>query len=226
LSPIPGNDYFRVNGNAFAPSFSAGVLWQPLEPLSFGVVYRGATTMDFDGHTEITSVTPALSLREDARAQFKFPQRMTTGLSWRPATNWNVEFDADWTDWSSFGSVPIHQMTPVPPFVLDWQPSWSFAWGVTRKFGDDWHARGGYLYGQNSVPDAHFTPFVPDTDRHVWSVGIGRETGKWTWDVGYQLTWGTPRTVSGSAFSPAGQTADGRYQIWLHALSVSVGRKF
>jgi long-chain fatty acid transport protein len=114
----------------------------------------------------------------------------------------------------------------VPPLILNWQSSWYFAWGVTRKFGDGWHASAGYIFSENSVPDAHFTPLVPDTDRHAWSIGIGRETAKWTWDVAYQLTWGSPRTVNGSALSPAGQSADGRYEWWSHALSVSVGRKF
>ena len=46
------------------------------------------------------------------------------------------------------------------------------------------------------------------------------------WDVAYQLTRGTSRTVSGSAVTSAGQSADGRYGWWSNALSVSVGRKF
>jgi long-chain fatty acid transport protein len=226
LSPLAGNDSFQFKGDAFAPGFTAGILWQPLEKHSFGVTYRSATTMDFDGHTDTASVTPAFSLRQDARVKFEFPQSVTLGWSFRPTINWNFEFDANWTDWSSFGAVPIRQATPVPPLILNWQSSWYFAWGVTRKFGDGWHASAGYIFSENSVPDAHFTPLVPDTDRHAWSIGIGRETAKWTWDVAYQLTWGSPRTVNGSALSPAGQSADGRYEWWSHALSVSVGRKF
>lgn len=226
LSPFANNDSFRFKGEAFAPGFGVGVLWQPLEKHSFGVVYRSATTMDFDGHTDTESVTPAFSLRQDARAKFEFPQHLTVGWSFRPTTNWNFEFNADWTDWSSFGSVPIRQATPVPPLVLNWESSWFFAWGVTRKFGDGWRASAGYIFSENSVPDKSFNPLVPDTERHAWSVGIGRETKKWTWDVAYQLAWGTPRTVTGSAVTPAGQSADGRYEWWSHALSVSVGRKF
>ncbi len=226
LSPVPDNDSFKFKGDAFAPGFSAGILWQPLEQHSFGLVYRSATTMDFDGHTDTQSVTPAFSLRQDAHAKFEFPQRVTLGWSFRPTPDWNFEFDADWTDWSSFDTVPIRQTKPVPPLVLQWQSSWFFAWGVTRKFGDGWRASAGYIYSMNSAPDAHYTPLVPDTDRHAWSVGIGRETAKWTWDVAYQLTWGTPRTVSGSAVNAAGQSADGRYETIANALSVSVGRKF
>ena len=223
FAALPGcvlGDAIRMNDQA------AGFLWQPLEQHSFGIVYRSGTTMDFDGHTDTESVTPSFSMRQAARAKFEFPQQVTLGWSWRPATNWNFEFDANWTDWSSFGTMPIRQATPVPPLVLNWESSWYFAWGVTRKFGEGWHASAGYIFSENSVPEKSFNPLVPDTERHAWSVGLGRETSKWTWDVAYQLTWGTPRTVSGSAPSLVGQSADGRYEWWNNALSVSVGRKF
>ena len=70
LSPFAGNDQFHFKGDAFAPGVGAGLRWQPLEQHSFGVVYRSATTMDFSGHTDSSSVTPAFSLRQDAKAKF------------------------------------------------------------------------------------------------------------------------------------------------------------
>ena len=51
LSPFAGNDSFTLKGDAFAPGLGVGVLWQPLEEHSFGVVYRSATTME-DGRYE------------------------------------------------------------------------------------------------------------------------------------------------------------------------------
>ena len=67
---------------------------------------------------------------------------------------------------------------------------------------------------------------MPDTGRHAWSIGLGRKAVKWSWDVAFQLTRGLPRTVNGSAVTAAGQSADGRYDWWSHALALSVGRKF
>ena len=183
LSPFAGNDYFRFKGDAFSPGFSAGVRWQPLEQHAFGVTYRSATKMDYSGHTDTTSVAPAFALRQDARAEFEFPQSVTLGWSWRPAPEWNVEFNANWTDWSTFDSVPIRQATPVPALTLNWRSSRYFAWGVTRKFEGGWRASAGYIFSENSVPDGNFTPLVPDTDRHAGSIGLGRDTGRWSWDL-------------------------------------------
>jgi long-chain fatty acid transport protein len=222
LSQIAGNDYFRFKGDAFAPGFTVGLRWQPLEQHAFGVTYRSATKMDYSGHTDTVSLASGLSLRQDAKAEFEFPQSVTLGWSWRPTPEWNVEFNANWTDWSSFDTVSIRQTSSTVPLTLNWRSSWYFAWGVTRKFEGGWRASAGYIYSQNSVPDGNFTPLVPDTDRHAGSIGIGRDMGKWSWDVAYQLTRGTERTVNGSA----SVVADGRYDWWSHALAVSVGLKF
>ena len=226
LSPFAGNDSFRFKGDAFAPGFTVGTRWQPLEQLAFGIVYRSSTTLKYSGHTDTESILPPLSLRQNATTEFEFPQRVTFGLSWRPTTNWNAEFDADWTDWSSFGTVAIHQTAPVPPLVLDWRPSWFFSWGLTRQFAHGWHASAGYIFSENSVPDGHFNPLVPDTDRHAFSVGVGQTKGCWSWDISYQFTCGVPRTVDGSTLSPVGQSADGKYEFTAHALTASVGYRF
>lgn len=226
LSPFVANDFFRFKGDDFAAGFSVGLRWQPVEKHAFGVTYRSATTVDYSGHTDTVSFASGLALRQDAKAEFEFPQRVTFGWSYRPAPLWNFEVNADWTDWSSFSSVPIRQAVTVPAIQLNWHSSWYFAGGVTRKFGDGWHGSAGYIYSLNSTPDANYTPLVPDTNRHVFSIGLGRETAKWTWDVAYQLTRGTSRTVSGSAVTAAGQSADGTYDWWSHALSLSLGRKF
>ena len=222
LSQFAGNDYFRFKGDAFAPGFSVGLRWQPVEQHAFGVTYRSATKMDYRGHTDTVSLASGLSLRQNAKAEFEFPQSVTLGWSWRPAPEWNVEFNANWTDWSSFDTVQIRQPTSTVPLALNWRSSWYFAWGLTRKFEGGWRASAGYIYSQNSVPDGNFTPLVPDTDRHAGSVGIGRDMGNWSWDVAYQLTRGVARTVSGSA----SVVADGRYDWWSHALAVSAGVKF
>ena len=226
LSPLAGNDFFRFKGSDTDIGYTAALRWQPLAEHAFGVTYRSATTLNYHGHTETVSLAPAFALTQDASARFPFPQTLGVGWSWRPAPEWNLEFNANWTDWSVLQTVPIVQATPVPGLALNWESSWHFGWGATRYFDKGWHASAGYIYSQNSVPSANFTPLVPDTDRHAWSVGFGRQWGAWSADAGYQFTWGTPRTVSGSALSPAGQSADGRYELFAHAFTVNARMTF
>jgi long-chain fatty acid transport protein len=78
------------------------------------------------------------------------------------------------------------------------------------------------MYSMNSVPDGNFNPLVPDSDRHIFSVGVGKSYKKFSWDAAYQLAWGPPRTVSGAGFPPA----NGSYEFLSNALTINFGYHF
>ena len=91
-----------------------------------------------------------------------------------PRPKWNLEFDANYTDWSSFGNTTVYQQEPAPfgvlqniPVTLDWQASWMYEFGATRYFDNGWHVSAGYVFNENSVPDAYYTPLAADLNRYV-----------------------------------------------------------
>jgi long-chain fatty acid transport protein len=96
--------------------------------------------------------------------------------------------------------------------------------GVTRYLPDDWRISGGYMYSENSVPDGNFNPLVPDSDRHIFSLGVGKKCGRFSWDAAYQLAWGPPRTVGGDVTDFG--APDGKYQFLSHALTINLGYHF
>jgi long-chain fatty acid transport protein len=160
------------------------------------------------------------------------------GLSYRPTEKWNIEVDADFSNWSSIDTMTIRQKDKPPfpvqqniPVTLDFKDSWILKLGATRYFDDGWYASAGYLFNQNSVPDDYYSPVAADLDRHVLTLGLGRKWSKYSVDLAYQFCYGPDRTVSGSqpsstAASFTGQTADGTYGFISHGLLVSVGMKF
>ena len=40
-------------------------------------------------------------------SQWPFPVKAIVGVSYRPTPKWNLEFDADYTDWSALGTVNV-----------------------------------------------------------------------------------------------------------------------
>jgi len=84
----------------------------------------------------------------------------------------------------------------------------------------------GYIYSENALPDAHYTPLTADEARHWLSIGAGFKRSRFDFAVAYQLGFAAARTVSGSAPSATGQTADGRYEYLSHALLVTIGLHF
>ena len=73
-----------------------------------------------------------------------------------------------------------------------------YEFGVTRYFDDGWHVSAGYVYNQNSVPDAYYSPLAADMNRHFFSLGAGRKGKRFDFDVTYQFGYGPARTVIGS----------------------------
>lgn len=233
LTATPNNDFFEFKGDGWAVGYNLGALWQPWKEISLGATFRSSTSVNLQGHTlsEMNGVQP--STESLANANFPFPIEAVVGISYRPTPKWNLEFDADYADWSSLGTITIHQDTPPPivpfsdlPVTLDWQSSWYFEWGATRYFENGWHVSAGYIFNENSMPDSHYTPAVADQNKHFFSIGIGRAWKKLDFDIAYQFGYGPTRTVSGSAPSVAGQTADGNYSFISHAVAVSVGWHF
>jgi long-chain fatty acid transport protein len=238
LWPSQGFDNFRFKGDGWGVGYNLGVLFKPHEKVSFGASFRSTTSVDFGGGTAVYNnlpIGPVPAFREQsaANASLEFPLNAIFGVSFRPTSNWNFEFDADYTDWSALGTVTIHQASAFAPILpqnipvlFNWQPSWYYEFGATRYLRNGWSVSAGYIYNENSVPDAHYTPLVADLDRHFFSVGTGWKGKHLSFDVAYQLGYGPPHTVSGSAPSAAGQTADGQYEFISHAVIGTLGWHF
>jgi long-subunit fatty acid transport protein len=122
-------------------------------------------------------------------------------------------------------TVDLVQPSGRTPQVFNWRSSFDFGAGLTHHFKNGYSVGGGGGYCQSAVPDAHFNPSVPDLDVIIYSVGGGHQGERWSWNVGYQGFYGA-RTVSGSAPSPIGASADGRYEGLGHFLVLSLGLKF
>lgn len=236
----PFNNYFQFEGDGWTAGWNLGVLWQPHEKLSLGATFRSATQIDYRGNTEVLLqpvTNPAFTTGADL--SYDFPMTAVLGVSYRPTPQWNLEFNVDYTDWSALDTFTLYQDQQPPsgvqqiiPINLQWQASWMYSLGVTHYLPDGWQLSAGYLFNQNSVPDAYYSPLVADLDRHFVSVGAGHRGESWTFDVTYQLGYGPPHTVTGSQ-APSrpsqifgNQNGDGTYEWISHAILISVGKKF
>jgi long-chain fatty acid transport protein len=235
----PNTNFFRFTGNGWSVGYNLGLRWQPIDQISVGATFRSSATVTLDGQARYEQ-WPQISApaHQSAQADFEFPLSATVGISYRPTPKWNIEFDADYTDWSSFGSNTIHQAaTTYPvnqdiPLRLNWQPSWMYEFGVTRYFDSGWHASAGFVYDENSVPNAYYSPLAADMDRYFFSAGTGYKGKHFNFDIAYQFGYGPTHTVTGSTPSSTvtqnttSQNANGNYGFNSHAVSVSVGWHF
>lgn len=227
------SDTFKFKGDGVAYGFTAGVMWRPHRMHSFGLTYRSGTKIEYSGHTTVRVDpfdvatpfgpvrVPGVNTREDADATFQLPQNIVAGYSFRPAEDWNIEFNLDWTDWESLDTVYIHQQRSGAAAVpFNWRSSFMYEVGVTKKFDHHISASVGYVYSEKSVPNESFNPAIPDSDRHIMSAGVGQRYDSFNWFLAYQYTYGPKRTIVQNSI------ADGDYRFDSHAVTLSLGYNF
>ncbi len=226
-------DTFKFKGDGVNFSFSAGLKWDPHRMHHFGITYHSSAVMDFSGHTTVRTApfsvptpfgpfpVPGINQREDANAKVSIPQNIVFGYSFTPTPDWNFEFNADWTNWNELNTVTIQQQRSnniALPF--NWQSSWFWEFGVTKKFSRGWQASIGYIWSENSVPNDSFNPIIPDSNRHVLSAGFGQKLEHFNWNISYQWAYGPPRTIN------QGTSADGTYRAQGNAINLTLGYDF
>lgn len=209
--------HFRFKGHDWAYGFNAGVLWQPHPQWSFGAKYFSATTMDYNGTASFNS--PSLPPDTGTKSHLDFPQIVVGGISFRPTTNWNVEFDLDWTDWDRTKSLDIDGFGALP---LNWHSSFTYEVGVTRQLGGGYYASVGYYFCESSTSERDYTPLVPDGDLHVGSAGFGYKGSHWQWAFAAQVIGGAFHNID-NASNP---TVNGRYRLITPTISGSVAYHF
>lgn len=213
LTPFPG-DQLRFEGDDVSFGYNLGILWTLNERHVFGLNYQSRSTSEFEG----TVTLSPLGFSTPGTVDLPFPDVITLGYSWRPTPVWNLEIAIDRTNWDLV-NTPVLNAAPLParPIPFEWKASYYYLFGVTRRLADGWRVSAGYCYSENSVPDATFNPAVPDMNRHLASIGVGRDIGAVSLFLTYQHGFKASRTVRNT---PAA-ISDGTYESALDALGFS-----
>jgi long-chain fatty acid transport protein len=227
----PG-DEFHFEGEGVGYGFNAGLLWNPHRMHSFGVMYRSAASLDFSGHSRVRIpsfsvptpfgpfVVPRFDSESDADLDFDFPQTLVLAYSFRPTADWNIEFNLDWTDWDSLNTLVLRQSTGDVALPFNWESSFLYEFGVSRKLPRGFILSAGYIYSENSVPSESFNPLIPDSNRHILSAGVGQTGDRFNWQLAYQYAYGPHRRIEN------GSLGDGIYRFQANAVTFSVGYQF
>jgi len=215
-------DLFRFKGHGDAVGFTLGAMWRPSTEHSFGLSYQSSTSIKMKGTTD----TIPLITGESSRATFDFPDVAIIGYSYRPTPQWNFEVNLDWTNWNRFDTVTITKASGNVPLAFNWKSGLFYEIGATRYLSEHWNVSAGYLYTENSTPDATYTPAVPDSNRSFYSLGFGYTSGNIAANLAWHYANGGTRTVTGSPPSLIGATADGSYKNSINAFALSLELRF
>jgi long-chain fatty acid transport protein len=240
---IPGGINVELDGKDTATGFNVGLLLTPWRTktgdidkprLNLALVYRSQATLNLTGDFRINGQKTA-----GADFDLKLPQIFTWGAALWPvrdsASEWKIETDLDYVDWSSFENLDIRLSNDT---TLSEPRSWK---GIaTIKFGTeykwlriprlpDWEValRAGYIRANSPVPERTFEPRVPNSDFNGFSAGIGlmcKGTAKFLGflpctetSIGFDLVYKNQLYESRTIRNNINPFVNGTYKTTLHA---------
>jgi long-chain fatty acid transport protein len=220
---------FHFYGDGTGLGGTAGLMWKITPQFTFGAVYRSPFRINFEGDAVLK--TPfGNDGPHPANSSIQFPQSAAGGLAFRPIKKLKLEVDVEWTDWDNLNNVVLHS-TPSAAFnghtiPFNWQSSMYYEFGAQYDITDKWVVRGGYIYSENSVPGSTFSPTVPDSERHVFSAGLGYSLSRIKWDIVYQYSLSRDRKVTIPLQDGLGGTASGTWKSDGHAIMLTSTMQF
>jgi long-chain fatty acid transport protein len=107
--------------------------------------------------------------------------------------------------------------------VNNWDDSNAYRFGLRYRPDSLNTWRFGYTYDQTPQPELYFSARVPDADRHIFSIGYGRQfTDTLSVDLAYMYVRFEDRTVDGAT----NVTYNGNYESDAHLLGGSLNWTF
>jgi long-subunit fatty acid transport protein len=132
----------------------------------------------------------------------------------------------DWVLWSAFKELYIDFENPGTPF--DRGIKRSAVKPLTGRLGAEWRwpqlglcARAGVSYDQSASTRDTLAPSAPDANRLGLAAGLGRDSGRYTIDVGYLYAHFFPASAAGPNARP-----EGTYRTRAHVIDVMLGVRF
>jgi long-chain fatty acid transport protein len=190
-----GELHTKFTGNNWGVGFNVGMLTWITDSIKFGFSYRSKIRYTIPSGNlafspQVATPVPGINFYNTGlQTSLKTPAIMMLGLSWNhgPLT---VEFDAQWTEWSSFSQLAANFNSPVGgQYGLvsprAWRNAWEYHFGIQYALLENLFLRAGFIYDMAAVPAATLEPLVPFGDRKFYCFGLGYKYRELTVDACY-----------------------------------------
>jgi long-chain fatty acid transport protein len=163
------------------------------------------------------------------------PWRLQLGVRYEITDQLAAEVDWTRTGWSEFTDLTI-ELKPGGTLVSDlneWDDANAYRLGVTYQMRPNTQLRLGYSYDETPQGDDHYTARIPDSDRHLFSIGLAQTFGQgWAAEAGYMYVMNEDRDYEGSQpYVPGGPTNGttayaGEYEAHAHVIGIGISKQF
>jgi len=167
-TPLDFTADVRVDeAEGWATGYMIGALVEPRDGTRIGLVYRGETELELDSALQNPTGTPL-----DLDLTLTFPQGINVGLFQELTPEWALLLDAGWSEWSSFGYIPVTLGPKTIHQERQWDDTWRIGAGTQYQLTDNLLVRTGFSYDSAPVPPERLLPDLPVFDAYRYSGGF------------------------------------------------------
>ena len=229
----------ELSGDGTGFGFNLSGMYR-LNAWTLGASFHSASTIDLDGdYTPLNPTMVALGLLQPEQAaslDLDLPWRLQLGLRYEISPTLAAEFDWSHTGWSSFKELEVYGQRNGSLIFADrnnWNNASAYRLGLTWQVLPATQLRCGYSYDQAAQDDDYFSARVPDTDRHLFGIGVAQDLGDgFAVAASYLYVMGVDRdyysSVPYTRTSGVNGTAaiNGDYEMSAHLIGIEVSKTF
>ncbi len=229
----------ELSGDGTGFGFNLSAMYR-LNAWTLGASFHSASTIDLDGdYIPLNPTMVALGLLQPEQAaslDLDLPWRLQLGLRYEISPTLAAEFDWSHTGWSSFKELEVFGQRSGALIFADtnnWNNASAYRLGLTWQVLPATQLRCGYSYDQAAQDDDYFSARVPDTDRHLFGIGVAQDLGDgFAVEASYLYVMGVDRdyysSVPYTRTSGVNGTAaiNGDYEMSAHLFGIEVSKTF
>ena len=187
---------FTMKNDGYGAEGTFGLLYEIVDWLSLGAVYRTGATVSLTGRTESSLTLMGLEESSAVTQKFRHPPTWGLGIAAQPLPGL-MTVTADWqrTDWSFYRTNVSFERDGIlfqsESYDEDWLDSNRYRFGVEYLLSAV-ALRGGFMYDESPLPDKSVSSaHIPDVNRKAVSLGAGHQlTDNWRLDAMGAYAWG------------------------------------
>jgi long-chain fatty acid transport protein len=231
LNGLNGKMELKGTGNGF--NADLGVLYKPMDKLSFGLSYRITTKIDFSGNATFTNMN-ALAAgfpNGTGSATLPMPGNLYFGVAYMLSPDLRIEGNFQYVQWSSYDNLQLNLPPPngTGTFAKNWSDEPILRIGAEYTLNGSWTIRAGAIEDLTPQPASVTEPMLPDADRTDLTVGASYKiTDKLYVDAAYMLVLFADKTAPANFHGGDGTTptVPGTYSSKANIISVNFGYSF
>lgn len=222
---------------------SFGFLATPARKFQIGASYR--TRTDITSHGTATGnmgeqfavlgipFQPNFAYR--AQVNVVLPQSALVSALWQASPVLRLSAQTDWTGWNSaFYSLPVTLTNGTNSDInsllnasgikdavpLNWKDQFTFRGAAERALGESFSLSGGFMHGNNPVPNSTLSPLTAAIMQNGLTAGLGYHVGRYHFDLGYGFDFTAHSNVGASSLL-SGEYSNSRVRVGTQALTLS-----